>query len=147
MNSVFDLIKLLLMPLELYLKVLSWRITWDDIPRTYASWIVLFGYGVAMGGLRYAWVEGLPAITSALSMALSVAFCLLLFRKPGILLILAVGSADFLVAFCTLALSRFGFVYVDHWLLFTLIEILCFIRLYYLYLKFRHTCPKGDIFA
>jgi hypothetical protein len=147
LNIVFDLLKLSLMPLALYLKVLSWRITWDDIPRTYASWIVLFGYGIAVGVLRYAWVEGLSPITSALSMTLSVAFCLFLFRKPGILLILAVGSADFLVAFCTLALSRFGFVYADNWLLFMLIEFLCFVRLYYLYLKFRHTCPKGDIFA
>jgi hypothetical protein len=147
LNIVFDLLKLLLMPLDLYLKVLSWRITWDDVPRTYDSWIVLFCYGIGVGILRYAWVDGLSLIATALSMTLSVAFCLLLFRKPGILLILVVGSANFLVAFCTLALSRFGFVYADYWLLFTLIEILCFVRFYYLYLKFRHTCPKGDIFA
>jgi hypothetical protein len=140
LKTILDLLKLLLMPLELYLKVLSWRITWDDIPRTYNSWIALFCYGIVVGIMRY-------PITSALSMTLSVAFCLFLFRKPGILLILAVGSADFLVAFCTLALSRFGFVYADNWLLFMLIEFLCFVRLYYLYLKFRHTCPKGDIFA
>jgi hypothetical protein len=95
LNSVFDLIKLLLMPLELYLKVLSWRITWADIPRTYASWIVLFCYGIMAGIIRYALVEGLPPITSALSMTLSMAICLFLFRKPGILLILAVGSANF----------------------------------------------------
>jgi hypothetical protein len=140
LKTILDLLKLLLMPLELYLKVLSWRITWDEIPRTYASWIVLFGYGIMVGIMCY-------PITSALYMTLSVAVCLFLFRKPGILMIVAVGSADFLVAFCTLALSRFGFVYVDYWLLFTLIEFLCFVRLYYLYLKFRHTCAKGDIFA
>jgi hypothetical protein len=143
LNIVFDLLKLSLMPLALYLKVLSWRITWDDIPRTYASWIVLFGYGIAMGGLRYAWVEGLSPFALAFSMTLSVAFC----GKPGILLILAAGSVEFLGVFCILALSRFGFVYVDYFLLFALIEFLCFVRLYYLYLKFRHTCPKGDIFA
>jgi hypothetical protein len=141
LNIVFDLLKLLLMPLELYLKVLSWRITWDDIPRTYASWIALFGYGIVVGIMRY-------PITSALSMTLSVAICLFLFRKPGILMILAVGSTNFLVTFCTLALSRFGFVYVDYWLPFTLIEFLCFLRLYYLYLKFRHSdSGKNDIFA
>ncbi|WAK04294.1 hypothetical protein [Methylobacter sp. YRD-M1] len=55
MKTILDLLKLSLKPLELYLKVLSWRITWADIPRTYASWIVLFGYGIAMGSLRYAW--------------------------------------------------------------------------------------------
>ncbi|WAK04295.1 hypothetical protein [Methylobacter sp. YRD-M1] len=79
----------------------------------------------------------------ALSVALSVAVC----GKPGILLILAAGSVEFMGILCILALSRFGFVYVDYWLLFALIEFLCFVRLYYLYLKFRHTCPKGDIFA
>jgi hypothetical protein len=148
LKIVFDLLKLLLMPFALYIKVLSWRITWDDVPRTYASWIVLFCYGIGVGILRYALVDGLWFIASALSMTLSVAFCLLLFRKPGILLILAVGSADFLLAFCTLALSRFGFVYADYWLLFTLIEILCFVRLYYLYLNFRPSdSGRSDIFA
>jgi hypothetical protein len=143
LKTILDLLKLSLKPFALYVKVLSWRITWDDIPRTYASWIVLFGYGIAMGGLRYAWVEGLSPIALAFSMILSAVFC----GKPGILLILAAGSVEFLGVFCILALSRFGFVYVDDWLLFALIEFLCFVRLYYLYLKFRHTCPKGDIFA
>ena len=149
MSLIIDLTRLLTTPFVLYLKLLTFKIAWIDIPRTYPSWIILFLYWLILGVFRYTFLDGMLLPTSVLLvLLLSLAFSVLVFGRAGILQILAVGSVDFLCVVSTLLFSRFGFVYSDYWLAITIFEIFCFLRLYHLFLRFRRSEAKDvDIFV
>lgn len=148
MTFSHSLFRLITTPLVLYLRLLTFTISWEDIPRTYSSWIVLFLFSFFFAVCRYSILDHiLTPFPVFIILTGSLFFSLLVFDRGGFLQILSMGAVDFAVVALSLLFSRLGFNSLDHLISIYFLYIFCFLRLYRLFLCHRILgAKKVDIF-